>query len=306
MPGGLTKEGTEALDQTLARHVGEKNSLPGLVALVARGDDVHVAALGHKAFGDPEPIGRDAIFRIASISKPIAGVAAMLLIQDGAMASMTPSTAGCPSSRRRGSCAAWTPSLDDTVPAERPITVEDILSFHLGFGSIMIPGPFPVQQAEQRTGPEDARAAVAAAGPHPGSVDRPPGQPAAARPAGEPVAVQHRRDGGRRAHRAGRGRAAGRGAARAGLRAARDGRHRLLRPGRQAGPLHHVLRHRIRGGGPRVLDRPDGWWAAPPKFPDASGALVSTVDDLYAFASMLAADGRPRTAAACCPPSRSG
>jgi len=43
---------------------------------------------------------------------------------------------------------------------------------------------------------------------------------------------------------------------------------------------------------PRVLDRPDGWWAAPPKFPDASGALVSTVDDLYAFASMLAADGR--------------
>jgi CubicO group peptidase (beta-lactamase class C family) len=44
--------------------------------------------------------------------------------------------------------------------------------------------------------------------------------------------------------------------------------------------------------GPRVLDRPDGWWAAPPKFPDASGALVSTVDDLYAFASMLAADGR--------------
>ena len=54
MPGGLTAKGTEALDQALARHVGEKNGLPGLVALVARGDDVHVAALGHKAFGDPE------------------------------------------------------------------------------------------------------------------------------------------------------------------------------------------------------------------------------------------------------------
>src|SRR5690242_6851424 len=85
MPGGLTKEGTEALDRTLARHVGH-DGLPGLVALVARGDDVHVAAHGHKAFGDPEPIGRDAIFRIASISKPIAGIAAMLLIQDEAMA----------------------------------------------------------------------------------------------------------------------------------------------------------------------------------------------------------------------------
>ena len=38
-------------------------------------------------FGDAEPIGRDAIFRIASITKPIAGVAAMLLIEDGATAS---------------------------------------------------------------------------------------------------------------------------------------------------------------------------------------------------------------------------
>jgi hypothetical protein len=42
---------------------------------------VHVAAIGHKAFADTEPIGRDAIFRMASVSKPIAGVAAMLLTQ---------------------------------------------------------------------------------------------------------------------------------------------------------------------------------------------------------------------------------
>jgi hypothetical protein len=38
--------------------------------------------------------------------------------------------------------------LDDTILAERPITVEDVLSFHLGFGSIMAPGPFPIQRAE--------------------------------------------------------------------------------------------------------------------------------------------------------------
>jgi CubicO group peptidase (beta-lactamase class C family) len=81
MARGLTAEGIEAL----TRHV-DRGDLPGLVALIARGDDVHVAAIGHKAFGDTEPIGRDAIFRIASVSKPIAGVAAMLLIQDGAMA----------------------------------------------------------------------------------------------------------------------------------------------------------------------------------------------------------------------------
>src|SRR4051794_40342047 len=85
MAGGLTEHGLVSLHETLAGHV-DGGDLPGLVALVARGPDVHVEALGHKAFDDPAPIGRDAIFRIASITKPIAGVAAMLLIQDGAMA----------------------------------------------------------------------------------------------------------------------------------------------------------------------------------------------------------------------------
>ena len=66
MSRGFTTAGIEALDGALARHV-ERGELPGLVALVARGDDVHVAAIGTRAFGDGEPIGRDAIFRIASI-----------------------------------------------------------------------------------------------------------------------------------------------------------------------------------------------------------------------------------------------
>ena len=41
----------------------------------------------------------------------------------------------------------------------------------------------------------------------------------------------------------------------------------------------------------RILDPPDGWWSTPPKMPDVNGWLVSTIDDLWAFASMLAADG---------------
>ena len=40
-----------------------------------------------------------------------------------------------------------------------------------------------------------------------------------------------------------------------------------------------------------MLDRPEGWYSAPPKWPDASSWLVSTADDLWAFASMLAARG---------------
>ena len=40
-----------------------------------------------------------------------------------------------------------------------------------------------------------------------------------------------------------------------------------------------------------VLDRPEGWWSTPPKMPDAAGGLVSTVDDVWKVASILAADG---------------
>ena len=43
--------------------------------------------------------------------------------------------------------------LDDTVPAERPITVEDLLSFRFGFGSVMAPpGSYPIQRAEAELG----------------------------------------------------------------------------------------------------------------------------------------------------------
>jgi CubicO group peptidase (beta-lactamase class C family) len=45
------------------------------------------------------------------------------------------------------------------------------------------------------------------------------------------------------------------------------------------------------GAGLRLVDGPDGWYAAPPALPDAAGWLVSTIDDLGAFAWMLAADG---------------
>ena len=45
------------------------------------------------------------------------------------------------------------------------------------------------------------------------------------------------------------------------------------------------------GAGLVLIDRPDGWYAAPPALPDGAGGLVSTVDDLAAFAAMLAADG---------------
>ena len=93
--------------------------------------------------------------------------------------------------------------------------------------------PDPARRVRAR--PPHVLAAVAAVGSHARRVDRPARQPAAARPARVPVALCRRRPGCRRAHRAGGGSTDRRRAARPGVRAARHGRHRLLRPCRASG-----------------------------------------------------------------------
>ena len=67
--------------------------------------------------------------------------------------SATRSTSSCRSWPTAASCAASRAPLDDTVPAERPITIEDLLTFRLGFGVIMAPpGTYPIQEAEAELG----------------------------------------------------------------------------------------------------------------------------------------------------------
>src|SRR6201986_498622 len=140
---GFTEEGLAAPDEALARHT-TSGAVPGLVALVAGGGQVHVTSAGHKAIGDAAPVGRDAILRIASLTKPITGVAAMLLIEDGAMALSDPVERWLPELGGRRVLRSPDAELSDTVPAKRPVTVEDVLSFRLGFGNVFTPEPPPI------------------------------------------------------------------------------------------------------------------------------------------------------------------
>jgi CubicO group peptidase (beta-lactamase class C family) len=288
MGAGFTDEGLVALDATLAGHVAS-GEVPGLVALVARDGEVHVTYAGHKSLGDGEPIGRDAIFRIASLSKPVAGVAAMLLIEDGAMALDDPVERWLPELGSRGVLRTLESRLDDTVPADRAITVEDVLSFRFGFGSIMVPGSYPVAAAVAEIGlktlgppwpptPLTPDEWIAGLGSlplldQPGTrwryntgatvagilIERVAGAPLAevlAKRVFEPL-----------------------GMADTGFFVPAGKRHRftsMYRPG---------------PAGLTLVDAPDGWYAAPPALPDAAGWLVSTIGDLEAFTAMLAADG---------------
>jgi CubicO group peptidase (beta-lactamase class C family) len=302
MAGGFTEEGLAALDAALARHASS-GAVPGLVALVARGGQVHVTTAGHLAAGDPEPIGRDAIFRIASLTKPVVGAAAMLLVQDGAMALDDPVERWLPELGARRVLRSHDAELSDTVPAARPVTVEDVLSFRFGFGCIFTPQALPVVKAEAELGlktlgppwpptPLTPGQWIAALGrlpllDQPGErwryntgatvagilIERVAGAPLAEvlskrvfEPLGMTDTAFH-------------------------VPAAKLSRFTSMYAPAAAAAVVGASADDANDAGLVLIDGPDGWYAAPPALPDGAGGLVSTVDDLAAFAAMLAVGG---------------
>jgi CubicO group peptidase (beta-lactamase class C family) len=133
----------------------ENGGLPGIVTLVAQGDDVYVDVVGAMAFGGNRPMRRDTIFRITSMTKPILGAATMLLVDDGRLALDEPVDRLLPELAARRVLNRVDGPLDETAPAIRPITVEDLLTFRPGYGFIIAEPttfnpPYPViQRAEE-------------------------------------------------------------------------------------------------------------------------------------------------------------
>src|SRR5499425_1880850 len=142
----------QRLREVLSRHV-ESGNVPGLVALVARRGEVHVEAIGTSEACGSEPMRRDTIFRIASVTKPIAAAAAMILVEECRLRLDDPVDPWLPELANRRVLRAIDGPLDDTVPANRPITLRDLLTFRLGHGAVMVfPPKYPIQQAMQNAG----------------------------------------------------------------------------------------------------------------------------------------------------------
>jgi CubicO group peptidase (beta-lactamase class C family) len=143
---GLSKPGLERMHRVLSGYV-ERGELPGLVALVGRGDDVHVETLGTMSLGNPAPMRRDTIFRIASITKPITAVAAMILVEECRVRLDDSVEPWLPELADRRVLRSIAAELDDTVPARRAITLRDLLTYRMGFGSVMaMPDTHPIQR----------------------------------------------------------------------------------------------------------------------------------------------------------------
>ena len=291
MATGLTDAVRDRVRAAAEQHIGDAR-IPGLVALVARGDDVHVEALGVLGVGGA-PARRDSLFRIASTTKPITAAATLAVIEEGLVGLDEPVDRLLPELADRRVLVRIDGPLDETVPAERAITTRDLLTFTFGFGMItemsMARPPWPVVAASRELdlgtigppdpdGQPDPDTWIAGLGTLPLLAQ--PGERwiyntgasvlgvLLARATGEPFADVLRT--------------------------------RLFEPlGMRDTAFWTSETDRLatayapKPGELVVWDEPGGAWSRLPAFGDGAAGLVSTVDDLLAFSRMLLAGGAP-------------
>lgn len=112
----------------------QARAIAGAVAVVARDDETEFVTAGVQDLEAGTPMGEDTIFRIMSMTKPVTAALAMILVEDGTIALDDPAERFLPELTGRRVMRTPETSLEDTVPAERPITVEDLLTLRCGIG----------------------------------------------------------------------------------------------------------------------------------------------------------------------------
>lgn len=111
----------------------EAGALAGAATLVWRnGEIIQAGAIGWRDVEAGLPVERNTIFRIASMTKPITSVAALMLFEEGRFALDEPITSWAPEFSRMRVLPSPDSPLDQTVPAERPITFDDLLTHRSG------------------------------------------------------------------------------------------------------------------------------------------------------------------------------
>jgi CubicO group peptidase (beta-lactamase class C family) len=149
--GALSTTRLNQMHDVMACYV-ERGAVPGLVTLVSRRGQTEVDVIGKRAI-DGESMTRDTIFRISSMTKPITAVATMILVEECKLRLDDPVDQLLPELANRQVLKALNGPLDDTVPANRPVTVRDLLTFTLGFGLVLAdPRDYPVAAAAKERG----------------------------------------------------------------------------------------------------------------------------------------------------------
>jgi len=266
--------------------------IPGLVALVSRRGEVHVEALGVRDLSSAAPMERDTLFRISSMTKPITAAAALILVEECKLRLDDPVDPWLPELAGRRVLRRLDSPLHDTVAAERPISVRDLLTFRMGFGQVMAhPDAHPILKAANER-------QIGMGPPQPAALPAPdewlrrlgelpwmaqPGERwlyntssdvlgvLIARCSGQPLPVFLR--------------------------------ERLFEPLGMKDTAFSVPEQAVarmstsyfndfQTGELAVYDPIGGQWSHPPAFPSGGAGLVSSIGDYYAFAQMLLEHGR--------------
>jgi CubicO group peptidase (beta-lactamase class C family) len=261
--------------------------VPGVVVVLARHGEVHVEAAGNLAFegaGSTTPMATDTICRVASMTKPIVAACAMTLVEDCTLRLDDPVDALLPELADMTVLVDPNGRLEDTIPANRPITLRDLLTFTLGTGMVLAdPGTVPIAGALSALGEPPLDEWIRRLGNLP--LVHQPGErwmyETAANVTGALIAR-------------GTGKSLGDAL-----------RERICEPlgmkdtgfsvgGESISRFATAYMRDNAAGGPVVDDAPDGLWSRPPAFEGGGGGLVSTADDWLAFGAALLAGGTYR------------
>jgi CubicO group peptidase (beta-lactamase class C family) len=131
-PKGFSAEGLAKIAPTL-QPIADAGDLSGFVTLLFRhGEIAQINTIGHRDLEKKLPMERDSLFRIASMTKPVTSVAALMLLEEGKFRLDDPITRFAPEFKNMRVLKDAQGALDQTVPAAREITFDDIFTHRSG------------------------------------------------------------------------------------------------------------------------------------------------------------------------------
>ncbi len=147
---GLSSERLQRVAQMIQRRIAAGDLAGAAVAVARKGRVAYVNAQGVMDLDSKQPMSSSSMFRIASMTKPVVGVGIMMMVEEGKLRINDPVSRYIPEFRNmkvavlqtatagRGAGAAGAPPAAPqfyTVPAQREITIKDLLTHVSGLGS---------------------------------------------------------------------------------------------------------------------------------------------------------------------------
>lgn len=140
---GMSSERLRRINDAMQRHITERNVAGAVTLVMRRGKLAHFEAHGLADIESNKAMSKDALFRIWSMSKPVTGVAILMLMEEGKVRLNDPVSRYIPELKGmkvavlpEGTPATPQEKVDfTTIESKREITIQDLLTHVSGLGS---------------------------------------------------------------------------------------------------------------------------------------------------------------------------